>query len=42
VPGIAIAGDFIVGFPGETDQDFQATVELVKKTSPLTLFGEPI
>ena len=31
VPGIAIAGDFIVGFPGETDEDFQATVELLKK-----------
>ena len=31
VPDIAIAGDFIVGFPGETDDDFQATVELVKK-----------
>jgi tRNA-2-methylthio-N6-dimethylallyladenosine synthase len=31
VPGIAIAGDFIVGFPGETDADFEATVNLVKK-----------
>jgi len=31
VPNIAIAGDFIVGFPGETDDDFRATVELVKK-----------
>jgi len=31
VPGIAIAGDFIVGFPGETEEDFLATVELVKK-----------
>ena len=31
VPAIAVAGDFIVGFPGETDADFQATVELVKK-----------
>ena len=31
VPDIAIAGDFIVGFPGETDEDFQATVDLVKK-----------
>jgi tRNA-2-methylthio-N6-dimethylallyladenosine synthase len=31
VPGIAIAGDFIVGFPGETEEDFTATVELVKK-----------
>jgi len=31
VPDIAIAGDFIVGFPGESDDEFQATVELVKK-----------
>ncbi len=31
VPGIAIAGDFIVGFVGETDADFAATVELVEK-----------
>jgi tRNA-2-methylthio-N6-dimethylallyladenosine synthase len=31
VPDIAIAGDFMVGFPGETDDDFQDTVELVKK-----------
>jgi len=31
VPAIAVAGDFIVGFPGETDADFQATVDLVKK-----------
>jgi len=31
VPGIAIAGDFMVGFPGETEEDFEATVELVKK-----------
>ncbi len=31
VPEIAVAGDFIVGFPGETDEDFQATVDLVRK-----------
>jgi len=31
LPEISIASDFIVGFPGETDEDFQATVELVKK-----------
>lgn len=31
VPDIAISGDFIVGFPGETEPDFQATVDLVKK-----------
>ena len=29
--GIAIAGDFIVGFPNETDEDYQATADLVKK-----------
>ena len=31
VPDIAIAGDFIVGFPGETDDDFEQTVELVRR-----------
>jgi tRNA-2-methylthio-N6-dimethylallyladenosine synthase len=31
VPAVAIAGDFIVGFPGETDEDFAATVELVSR-----------
>jgi len=31
VPEIAIAGDFIVGFPGETEDDFEATVDLVRK-----------
>ena len=31
VPDIEIAGDFIVGFPGETDDDFAATVRLVEK-----------
>jgi tRNA-2-methylthio-N6-dimethylallyladenosine synthase len=29
-PDIAISGDFIVGFPGETEDDFQATLDLVK------------
>jgi tRNA-2-methylthio-N6-dimethylallyladenosine synthase len=31
VPDIAIAGDFIVGFPGETEEDFAATMDLVEK-----------
>jgi len=32
VPGIAIAGDFIVGFPGETDEDFAASADLVRRS----------
>jgi len=31
VPDIAISGDFMVGFPGETEEDFQKTVSLVEK-----------
>jgi tRNA-2-methylthio-N6-dimethylallyladenosine synthase len=30
-PGIAISGDFIVGFPGETDKDFEETMDLVRE-----------
>ena len=30
VPDIAIASDFIVGFPDESDEDFEQTVDLVK------------
>lgn len=30
-PDIALSSDFIIGFPGETDEDFEATYELVKK-----------
>jgi tRNA-2-methylthio-N6-dimethylallyladenosine synthase len=31
IPGVAVASDFIVGFPGETDADFEATVSLVRE-----------
>jgi tRNA-2-methylthio-N6-dimethylallyladenosine synthase len=30
-PDIALTSDFIVGFPGETEQDFQATLDLVEE-----------
>jgi tRNA-2-methylthio-N6-dimethylallyladenosine synthase len=30
-PDITISSDFIVGFPGETEQDFQATLKLVEE-----------
>jgi tRNA-2-methylthio-N6-dimethylallyladenosine synthase len=29
-PDIALSGDFIVGFPGESEEDFAATLELVE------------
>jgi len=30
-PGISISSDFIVGFPGESDADFEATMRLVEE-----------
>ncbi len=30
-PGIALSTDLIVGFPGETERDFQATLELARE-----------
>ena len=39
VPGLAISSDFIVGFPGETEEDFQSTLELVREVRFESLFG---
>ena len=30
-PDIALSSDFIVGFPGETDQDFEDTLDVVRR-----------
>ena len=30
-PDIALSGDFIVGFPGETNEDFEATLSLIEE-----------
>ena len=31
-PNIKFSSDFIIGYPGETENDFQQTLELIKKT----------
>ncbi|NMA99333.1 MAG: tRNA (N6-isopentenyl adenosine(37)-C2)-methylthiotransferase MiaB [Phyllobacteriaceae bacterium] len=31
-PDMALSGDFIVGFPGETDQDFEDTLTIIRET----------
>jgi tRNA-2-methylthio-N6-dimethylallyladenosine synthase len=38
-PDIAISGDFIVGFPGEREADFEATLELVRAVGYATAFS---
>ena len=32
-PDLLLSGDFIVGFPGETDQDFEDTMDLVRRVN---------
>jgi tRNA-2-methylthio-N6-dimethylallyladenosine synthase len=38
-PDIAISGDFIVGFPGETEADFEATLRLVETVNYAQAFS---
>ena len=38
-PDIAMSGDFIVGFPGETDADFEATLEIVRQVGYAQAFS---
>ncbi|HKD20313.1 MAG TPA: radical SAM protein, partial [Thermoanaerobaculia bacterium] len=38
-PRVSLSSDFIVGFPGETEEDFEATLELVRRVRFGSLFG---
>ena len=38
-PDIALSGDFIVGFPGETDKDFEATLRIVREVGYASAFS---
>jgi len=38
-PKIGMSSDFIVGFPGETDEDFSATLDVVKKVGYIQAFS---
>jgi tRNA-2-methylthio-N6-dimethylallyladenosine synthase len=38
-PDIAMSGDFIVGFPGEREADFEATLQLVREVGYATAFS---
>ncbi|MFD2258186.1 tRNA (N6-isopentenyl adenosine(37)-C2)-methylthiotransferase MiaB [Chelativorans composti] len=38
-PDIAMSGDFIVGFPGETDEDFEETMRIVREVNYAQAFS---
>lgn len=39
IPGIALSTDVIVGFPGETDEDFALTMDLVRRARFHTMYS---
>jgi tRNA-2-methylthio-N6-dimethylallyladenosine synthase len=38
-PGIALSTDIIVGFPGETEEDFQLTMDVVNKVQFANIYS---
>ncbi len=38
-PDLALSGDFIVGFPGETEADFEATLDLIRQVTYASAFS---
>jgi tRNA-2-methylthio-N6-dimethylallyladenosine synthase len=38
-PDLALSGDFIVGFPGESDKDFEATLDLIREVRYAAAFS---
>src|SRR5690606_18746608 len=39
VPGLTLSTDLIVGFPGETDADFEDTLSLIREAGFVSAFG---
>jgi tRNA-2-methylthio-N6-dimethylallyladenosine synthase len=39
VPGLTLSSDIIVGFPGETEPDFERTLELARAAEFVAVFG---
>ncbi len=39
VPGLTLSTDMIVGFPGETDDDFERTLALVREVGFVSIYG---
>ena len=39
VPDISLTSDIIVGFPGETEEDFEATLEMLRRAQYDTIFS---